>query len=53
VKVTGRKDGIGDFQADGFKTYGNSFVNDAYGKTPTSIELNVMRGVGEVKLELQ
>jgi hypothetical protein len=53
VKVTGRKEGIGTFSADGFKVQGDSYVNDAYGKTPTSIELNVARGVGEVKLELQ
>ncbi len=53
VKVTGRKSGIGSFEADGFKTYGDSFVNDAYGKTPTSIELTVMRGVGDVRLELR
>jgi hypothetical protein len=53
VKVTGRKDGIGTFSADGFKVQGDSYVNDAYGTSPTTIELNVTRGVGEVKLELQ
>jgi N-terminal domain of toast_rack, DUF2154 len=53
VKVTGRKEGIGTFEADGFKVQGDSYVNDAYGTSATNIELNVMRGVGEVKLELQ
>ncbi len=53
VKVTGAKDGVGDLSADGFTVQGDSYVNDAWGKTPTSIELRVMRGVGEVKLELQ
>jgi hypothetical protein len=53
VKVTGRTGGIGTFEAEGFKVQGDSYVNDAYGTTPATIELKVMRGVGEVKLELQ
>ena len=53
VKVTGRKTGVGTFEADGFKVQGDAYVNDVYGTTPASIELNVMRGVGEVKLELR
>ena len=53
VKVTGRKSGVGTFEADGFKVMGEAYVNDAYGTSPVTIDLNVMRGVGEVKLELQ
>ncbi len=53
VRVTGAKNGVGDIVADGFTVQGDAYVNDAYGNTPTSIELTVMRGVGEVKLELQ
>jgi hypothetical protein len=53
VKVTGRNEGIGSFEAEGFKVQGDAYVNDAYGTTPATIELNVMRGVGEVKLEMR
>ncbi len=53
VKVTGRNEGIGSFEAEGFKVQGDAYVNDVYGTTPATIELNVMRGVGEVKLELR
>jgi hypothetical protein len=34
----------------GLRKQGDYYVNDAYGKTPTSIDLNVQGGIGEVDL---
>ncbi|MGH9496664.1 MAG: hypothetical protein ACRD3B_16815, partial [Candidatus Sulfotelmatobacter sp.] len=42
--------GIGSVRADGLKSSGDSYVNDAYGKTPQAIELTVHGGVGEIDL---
>lgn len=42
--------GIGSVRADGLKNSGDSYVNDAYGKTPQAIELTVHGGVGEIDL---
>jgi hypothetical protein len=52
VRVAGRQDGIGDWVYDGFEEDGPYLVNDAYGKSDTTIELRVQRGVGEVELVL-
>jgi hypothetical protein len=52
VRVSGRQDGLGDWSYDGFTVDGEYLVNDAYGETDTSIELDVQRGIGEVRLEL-
>ena len=42
--------GIGSVRADGLRNSGDSYVNDAYGKTPQAIELTVHGGVGEIDL---
>ena len=42
--------GIGSVHADGLKNNGDDYVNDAYGKTPQTIELTVHGGVGEIDL---
>jgi hypothetical protein len=52
VRVFGRSDGIGDWNYEGFREDGDYLVNDAYGESETTIELDVQRGVGEVNLEL-
>jgi hypothetical protein len=44
--------GIGSISAPGFKKDGDSYVNDAYGKSPVSIDLNVQGGIGQVNLKL-
>jgi hypothetical protein len=44
--------GLGSISAPGFKKDGDSYVNDAYGKSPVSIELNVQGGIGQVNLKL-
>lgn len=42
--------GIGSIEAHGLQHDGDAYVNDAYGKTPTSIDLSVEGGVGEIDL---
>lgn len=42
--------GIGSVDASGLKRDGDAYVNDAYGKTPTSIDLTIHGGVGEIRL---
>jgi hypothetical protein len=42
--------GIGAVNAHGLKHDGDEYTNDAYGKTPATIHLNVQGGVGEVSL---
>lgn len=42
--------GIGAVNVNGLRKQGDYYVNDAYGKTPTSIDLNVQGGIGEVDL---
>ena len=44
--------GIGTVSAPGFKKDGDSYVNDAYGKSSVSIDLNVQGGIGQVNLKL-
>ncbi len=42
--------GIGSVDARGLHREGDAYVNDQYGKTPTSIELTVHGGIGEIRL---
>ena len=42
--------GIGSVDTRGLHREGGAYVNDAYGKTPTSIDLTVHGGVGEIRL---
>jgi predicted membrane protein len=42
--------GIGSVSARGFKQDGDSYENELYGKTPTSIELTIHGGVGSIRL---
>jgi hypothetical protein len=43
--------GIGSINVHGLKKQGDEYVNDAYGKTPTSIDLQVHGGIGEIDLD--
>lgn len=45
--------GIGSINADGLTHDGGAWVNDAYGKSPTSITLEVHGGIGEINLQLE
>lgn len=43
---------IGAINAQGLTRDGNVYVNDAYGVSPVTIEINVQSGVGETSLEV-
>jgi uncharacterized protein DUF2154/cell wall-active antibiotic response 4TMS protein YvqF len=42
--------GIGSVDPRGLKREGDAYVNDAYGKTPTNIELTIHGGIGSIRL---
>lgn len=42
--------GIGSVNADGLRREGDTYENDSYGRTPTSINLAIHGGVGEIDL---
>ncbi|MGH9729767.1 MAG: toast rack family protein [Candidatus Acidiferrales bacterium] len=44
--------GLGSVNAPDFKKDGDSYVNDAYGKSKVTVEVHVTGGIGEVYLEL-
>jgi len=44
--------GIGRINASGFQKRGDAYVNDAYGKSPVTLQIEVEGGVGEINLEL-
>jgi len=53
VRVNVRDEGIGEFVADGFTEQGtNAYVNAAYGAAGPKIELDLVRGIGDVTLVL-
>jgi hypothetical protein len=45
--------GIGSITTSGLKRDGDTYVNDAYGKTATSIEMKVEGGVGQIRLSTE
>jgi hypothetical protein len=49
VKAEG---GLGSISAGDFKRDGSYYVNDAYGKSPVTLEVDVEGGVGQIVLEL-
>jgi hypothetical protein len=44
--------GLGKIDAKGLERVGDSYVNDAYGESDVTINVNVQGGVGEINLEL-
>jgi N-terminal domain of toast_rack, DUF2154/Domain of unknown function (DUF5668) len=42
--------GIGSVDARGLTRDGDAYVNEAYGKSPTTIELTIHGGIGEIRL---
>lgn len=50
VRIVGLKEGVGEFSADGFSEQDGAYVNDAYAKASTKIEIALRRGVGEVSV---
>lgn len=52
VRITGGKDGIGDFAAPGFTAMGDAWTNKPYDDgSPRRIEIDLRRGVGEFRIE--
>lgn len=47
VRVRG---GIGSIDVEGLKKRGRSYVNDAYGKSPVTLELDVKGGIGSIRI---
>jgi hypothetical protein len=44
--------GLGAINAAGFSKDGDAYVNDAYGKSPATLRIEVEGGVGEINLEM-
>jgi N-terminal domain of toast_rack, DUF2154 len=44
--------GLGAINASGFSKQGDAYVNDAYGKSPVTLHIEVEGGVGEINLEM-
>jgi len=44
--------GLGAINASGFRKDGDAYVNDQYGKSPITLQIEVEGGVGEIDLEL-
>jgi len=50
VEVNG---GIGSVNARGFDKRGHTYTNEAYGRTPASIDLSIDAGIGSIDLRLE
>jgi hypothetical protein len=46
------KRGIGEIRAGGLSKTDGAYVNEAYGKSPVTLRINVETGIGEINLEL-
>ena len=44
--------GLGKINAEGLKKVGDSYVNDAYGESDVTLNVDVKGGVGEINLEV-
>ena len=44
--------GLGKINADGLEKEGNAYVNDAYGNSEVTLEVDVQGGVGQINLEV-
>jgi hypothetical protein len=44
--------GLGNINAEGLQKEGDSYVNDAYGDSDVTLEVDVQGGVGEINLEV-
>ena len=45
--------GLGSIDTHGLKEEDGQYVNEAYGKSPTTIHLSVNGGIGSIKLQQQ
>ena len=44
--------GLGEINAKGFRREGDAYVNDAYGDSEVTLDVDVQGGVGELNLEV-
>jgi hypothetical protein len=44
--------GLGKINAEGLEKVGDSYVNDAYGESDVTLDVDVRGGVGQIKLEV-
>jgi hypothetical protein len=44
--------GLGKINAKGLKKVGDSYVNDAYGESDVTLDVDVRGGVGQINLEV-
>jgi hypothetical protein len=44
--------GLGKINAEGFRREGEAYVNDAYGDSDVSLDVDVRGGVGSINLEV-
>src|SRR5215213_4990702 len=44
--------GLGKINAEGFQREGEAYVNDAYGDSDVTLDVNVRGGVGRINLEV-
>ena len=44
--------GLGKINAEGLNRVGDSYVNDAYGESDVTLNVDVQGGVGEINLEV-
>lgn len=42
--------GIGEVSADGFRIEGGAYVNESYGTSPVTLDIDLQQGVGDVRL---
>jgi hypothetical protein len=43
---------LGSIKAGSLQKQGDAYVNDVYGKSPVTLQIEVEGGVGEINLEL-
>jgi len=43
--------GIGSVETNGLRRDGDAYVNDAYGKTASTITMNIQGGIGDIRLD--
>jgi hypothetical protein len=44
--------GLGKINAEGLQREGDSYVNDAYGSSDVTLDVDVQGGVGEINLKV-
>jgi hypothetical protein len=44
--------GLGKVNAEGLKRVGDSYVNDAYGESDVTLNVEVQGGIGKINLEV-